>query len=118
MGRRPDGALEMEVLGVLWHADGPMTPGEVRDELPDDLAYTTVMTVLSRLFDKQVVSRSERGRGYQYEPAVAESEFTARRMDEVLARASDRAGALSGFVGNLSKRDVEILRRAMSDDAP
>jgi predicted transcriptional regulator len=115
--RRPDGALEMEVLKVLWRATSPMSPGEVRDALGGELAYTTVTTVLTRLHDKQLVRRSARGRAFEYGPAVTESELTARRMDEALSSTDDRAGALSGFVGKLSKRDIAMLRLAMGDQA-
>jgi predicted transcriptional regulator len=113
VARRPDGTLELEVLRILWRARHPLTPGEVREELDSSLAYTTVMTVLGRLHDKALVSRSSAGRAYAYEAAVSESELTARRMGDVLAVAHDRAAALSGFVGNLSKRDITALRRAM-----
>jgi predicted transcriptional regulator len=117
VARRPDGALEHEVLGVLWQAKRAMTPGEVREALGGDLAYTTVMTVLGRLHDKGVVSRAAHGRGYAYRATVSESELTARRMGEALATARDRAAALSGFVSSLSKKDAAVLRRAMDDTA-
>lgn len=113
MARRPDGALELEVLSVLWRSPRPLTPAEVRAQLAGDLAYTTVMTVLGRLHDKGIVTRTERGRAYAYTAALTESQLTARRMSDVLAGAHDRAGALSGFVGNLSKRDAALLRRAI-----
>ncbi len=100
---------------MLWGARRPLTPGEVREELDGSLAYTTVMTVLGRLYDKGLVSRSSAGRAYAYEPAVTESELTARRMGDVLAVAHDRTAALSGFVGSLSKRDIAALRRAMGE---
>jgi len=112
---RPDGRLEREVLGVLWRASRPMTPGDVRVELSRPLAYTTVMTVLARLYEKGLVLRTARGRAYAYRPAMSESELTARRMGEALALAGDRAAALIGFVSHLSKRDVDALRRAMGD---
>ena len=49
--KRPDGALEADVLGVLWAADGQsLSPAEVNERLPTDLAYTTIMTVLTRLW--------------------------------------------------------------------
>lgn len=94
-----------------------MTPGDVRVALGGELAYTTVMTVLGRLHDKRVVSRALVGRAYAYRAAVSESELTARRMAEALAAAGDRAGALSGFVNGLSKKDAASLRRAIDDAA-
>jgi predicted transcriptional regulator len=113
--RRPDGALEADVLTVLWRAGRATTPGEVRDALGGDLAYTTVMTVLSRLHDKGLLARERRGRAFAYSPVMSESELSAQRMGEALARARDRAGALSGFVGGLSKRDAALLRRVMKE---
>ena len=58
--RRAPGELEGNVLTVLWRAGRPLSPGQVRAELGADLAYTTVMTILSRLHAKGSVSRSRR----------------------------------------------------------
>ncbi len=113
MGRRPDGALERDVMEVLWRADGPVTPAEVRELLEVDLAYTTVMTILGRLHDKGRANRESRGRAFAYSAAVSESELAAEQMNAVLSSASDRAGALGGFVGTLSKRDRAALRRLL-----
>lgn len=115
MGRRPDGALESEILGVLWRSEGALTAAEVRSQLAGDLAYTTVMTVLGRLYDKGMVRRTLRGRAWAYAASMSESELTAQRMGHALAGARDRASALTGFVGGLSKRDTELLRRVMSE---
>lgn len=116
MGRRPDGVLEREVMKVLWGADGALTPGDVRDRLDADLAYTTVMTILARLHDKGRVGREMRGRAYAYTPTVSESELTAEKMMAALSTSSDRAGALSGFVGGLNPRDLTALRRLVHGD--
>lgn len=113
--RREMGALEAEVLAHLWAAPGPMTPGEVLDAMGDDLAYTTVMTILARLWKKGLAERTRIGRAYAYRPKVTEAELTARRMRATLDRASDREAALSRFVGTLSKRDERALRRMLGD---
>ena len=102
-------------MSVLWDGDGPLTPGEVRDALGGQLAYTTVMTVLTRLFEKGLVTRTQRGRAFAYSTAQSRSELAARRMREILADAGDRAGALTGFVGGLSKRDAALLRKIVSE---
>ncbi len=113
MGRRPDGALERDVMEVLWRADGPLTPAEVREQLDVDLAYTTVTTVLGRLSDKGRARREARGRAFAYAAAVSESELAADQMNAVLSSATDRVGALGGFVGALSKGDRAALRRLL-----
>ena len=115
MARRPDGALESEVLTVLWKSQRALTPAEVRSQLPGDLAYTTVMTVLGRLHDKGLLRRTQRGRAFAYTTTMSESELIARRMGDALAATRDPASALSGFVGGLSKRDAALLRNILDD---
>lgn len=107
--RRAPGALESDVLAALWSQDAPMTPGEVREYLGGTLAYTTVMTTLSRLFDKGIVVRESAGRAYAYTPALDEAEFAAVRMRELLDAGSDRKAVLTRFVGNLSAADERVL---------
>ena len=114
-GRRADGALETEVLGVLWAATGPLTPGEVNDELGAELAYTTVMTILSRLWKKGLAERVQHGRAYAYTAVLSESEFTTKKMTQALESSTDRASVLAGFVGSLSRRDVRQLRRLLGE---
>jgi len=66
------GGLEAEVLGVLWAADKAMVPAEVRAAMGDDLAYTTIPTILIRLWEKGLVHRTLRVRAYEYSPAVSD----------------------------------------------
>ncbi|MEO6654366.1 MAG: BlaI/MecI/CopY family transcriptional regulator [Ilumatobacteraceae bacterium] len=113
MGRRPDGALERDVMEVLWRATGSLTPAEVLERLDLDLAYTTVMTVLGRLHDKDHARRETRGRAFAYSAAVSESELAAQQMNSVLSSATDRVSALGGFVGVLTNGDRAALRRLL-----
>src|SRR5579884_2045353 len=108
--RRAPGALENEVLATLWAHDAAMTPAQVRDELGDDLAYTTVMTTLTRLHEKGLVSRTPVGRGYAYAPMVEEAELAASRMQAVLDGGPDREAVLTRFVGSLDSADEKLLR--------
>jgi predicted transcriptional regulator len=104
------GALEHEVLSELWALSKPATPAVVLDALGVDLAYTTVMTILTRLWQKGLVTRKRSGRAYAYSPAFSEAELTARRMRATLATASDQKAALSRFVGSLSAREARTMR--------
>jgi predicted transcriptional regulator len=116
---RPRGALEREILACLATAAGPMSPADVRAELGGDLAYTTVMTTLSRLHAKGAVTRLPAGRGYAYGlvggPAGAEASMTAHRMLRLLEAGGDRAGVLSRFVADLSKEDERLLGELLGD---
>ena len=116
---RPRGALEREVLACLAAAGRPLSPGEVRAELGDQLAYTTVMTTLSRLYAKGALSRQPAGRGYAYElsggPDAAQASMTAHRMLRLLEAGGDRAGVLSRFVADLRPEDEELLSGLLAE---
>jgi predicted transcriptional regulator len=108
--RRPMGALEHDVLLVLWGMADGGTPADVLDALGQDLAYTTVMTILTRLWQKGLVERERRGRAYLYRPAVSEAELTAHRMYESFTKARDQKEVLHQFIDTLSAREVRTLR--------
>jgi predicted transcriptional regulator len=116
MTRRPDGALEHDVLRVLWAADRPLQPGEINERLGAGHAYTSVATVLTRLHTKGLVQRSPVGRAYAYRAVFDEPDLAARRIAEVLESSSDRSKVLSRFIGGLSPREAKAVR-AMLDDA-
>jgi predicted transcriptional regulator len=107
------GSLEADVLDVLWRAAEPMPPAAVRDELGADLAYTTVMTILTRLWQKGLVDRSKVGRAYAYAAVVSEADLAATRMRSALAGTSDRTATMSRFVDSLSKKETAALRAAL-----
>lgn len=113
-GRRPNGALEREVLVYLWAAGRPLTAVEVQEGLGANLAYTTVMTILCRLENKGVARRiPSTGRPHRYEPTVTEKELVARRMMELLGTSEDREAVLAQFLGSLREDDRDALRKAL-----
>ena len=114
--RRGAGELEATVLAVLQAADCPLTPGEVRDQLGDGLAYTTVVTILSRLHGKGVLDRHKVGRAFRYAPVADEPGLAARRMARVLDGEADREAVLARFVSGLSSSDEDLLRRMLGDE--
>jgi predicted transcriptional regulator len=115
MPRRPTGSLERAVLEVLWSRPEGATPAEVRASLADDLAYTTVMTVLARLWQKGLAVREHEGRGFRYRASASEADLAAERMRALLDPVNDRRLALSRFVDGLSKRDERALRQILED---
>jgi predicted transcriptional regulator len=72
--------LELEILKILWR-DGPAPVRQVRDALAGtrDLAYTTVMTMMSIMTKKQYLRRSKGRSGYVYRPCI-DRESTERTM--------------------------------------
>ena len=63
---------EIDVMEVLWER-GPCLVAEVRAALRDELAYTTVLTILRTLEGKGYVSRAPEGRGHRYFAAVKQA---------------------------------------------
>lgn len=113
--RRGAGELEAAVLAVLLAADAALTPAQVRERLDGRLAYTTVVTILSRLYAKGVLTRLRSGRAYSYAPVADEPGLAARRMRGVLDAEADREAVLARFVSGLSAADEELLRRMLED---
>jgi predicted transcriptional regulator len=120
--RRGIGELEAEILGVLKAAGRPLNPGDVRERLDardgHELSYSTVVTIVSRLHAKGLLSRERAGRGFAYQP-VDEASLQAGRMNVALAAGVDRDAVLSRFVSGLSDRDTRLLRELLgADDRP
>jgi predicted transcriptional regulator len=115
--RRPMGALEAAVLEQVWARPTGVTPRQVLEQLEDGLAYTTVMTILNRLWVKGVLERDRQGRAFRYQPVFSESELVASRMAKALEVASDREATLSRFVEDLPPEDEAHLRSLLSGNS-
>lgn len=83
-------------------------------------AYTTVMTVMSRLHEKDVLARERRGRQYIYRPAAPEPELIDRLSGLAVDRLVDRYGtaALRHFAVRLADLDPKTRQRlaALADE--
>jgi predicted transcriptional regulator len=113
--RRAAGELEAAVLAVLQAAGSALSPAEVRGRLGGDLAYSTVVTILSRLHAKGVLDRRKSGRAFMYRPVADEPGLAARRMAQMLDAELDREAVLARFVSGLSGPDEELLRRMLGE---
>ncbi len=118
--RRRAGELSGLVLDILQRAGRPLTPGEVLGRLQGagagPLAYTTVVTILSRLHAQGIANRSRAGRAYAYQATAGHAQLAARRMRRVLDAEDDRADVLASFVDGLSTRDERVLRELLGPD--
>jgi BlaI family transcriptional regulator, penicillinase repressor len=85
---------EADVMQILWE-QGPSVVAEVRAHLQDELAYTTVLTVLRTLEAKGYVAHAEEGRGHRYHAAI----------EQQVARKS----ALQHLTSKLFKGSTELL---------
>ncbi|WP_433466478.1 BlaI/MecI/CopY family transcriptional regulator [Spirillospora sp. CA-128828] len=112
-GRREPGALESEIMTVLQHAGEALSTAEVRQRLGGELAYTTVVTILSRMHDKGLLVRTKAGRAFRYAPVSDEPGLAAHRMHQVLNGRSDRDTVLIRFVETLSDEDERRVRELL-----
>lgn len=112
------GELEARVLEIAWDHGGWVTTTDVREHLSAerDLAYTTVMTILVKLWKKGLLERTKDGRAFAYHALLSREEWAARRMGELLSVAENRAEALSHFVSGIGDRDLSQLRRLLRLD--
>ena len=109
-GRRPAGALAAEVMAMLWASGQAMTAKEVHAAVGEDLAYKTVLTVLSRLHTKGLLERERVGRAHAYRTHQAPPETAAHQMNAALSRGSNRTAVLQRFVEALDPADEAALR--------
>ncbi len=79
------GERELEVMTVLWTA-GPGTVAEVRERLPDALAYNTVLTILRNLEAKELVDHEAEGRFFRYFPLVTQDTVQGNAVSRLVAR--------------------------------
>ncbi|MGC9378334.1 BlaI/MecI/CopY family transcriptional regulator [Streptomyces sp. MH13] len=108
--RRGQGELEALVLSALRETGGPATAGRVHEHLGEDLAYTTVITILTRLLDKGVVARERAGRSFVWRPVAGPAGLAARKMRRVLDAENDREAVLTSFLTALDPADERLLR--------
>lgn len=106
------GPLEQRMLDALWGRRSA-TVRELVQGGCGDLAYTTVMTTLDRLFKKGFLTRSEEGRAFRYAPRLSREELHQETAGHAFRQLLDAAPAsslpLSFLVEILGERDAELL---------
>jgi len=106
------GPLEQRMLDALW-AKGSATVRDLIDSACQDLAYTTVMTTLDRLFKKGLLTRSEEGRAFRYMPRFSREELQREVAGHAFRQMLDASPAssapLSFLVEILGERDAQLL---------
>ena len=106
------GPLESRVLGLLWDHGRAATVRDVHGAVPE-LAYTTIMTTLDRLYRKGVLIRQQRGRAFTYEPRCSPTallgELISGHFAALIATSATSTAVLSTLVQAVGRRDVSLL---------
>lgn len=102
---------ELDVMAVLWER-GPSTAGEVREQLADDLAYNTVLSMLRILEEKGHVGHTEEGRAHRYFPRVQRDEAGSSAIDRLVEKVFGGSAELmlTHLMRDRKLDNAEILR--------
>lgn len=115
------GDLEAEVMAFAWSRADDFSVNDVLAALPGrKRAYTTVMTIVTRLCDKGLLQRQRAGRAFVYRPALSREDLAARALRAVLAGAENPGAVLARFVDDLEASPdlIARLRALVRDDQP
>lgn len=109
---------ELDLMDVLW-ARGSATAAEMQEALEDELAYTTVLTLLQTLEEKGYARAEKQGRAYRFYPEVDRDEAggsALRYLLEKVFRGSPEL-MLDGMVDdvNLTREELRRMRRMLED---
>ena len=112
---------ELEVMQILWRCEAPVARSTVEAEMAKlrPMAQTTLLTLLTRLADKDFVRIEKQGRSSVYTPLVSEADYQARqskRFVEQLFGGSMSAFASALTASGLSKEDLAELRQLLEED--
>jgi BlaI family transcriptional regulator, penicillinase repressor len=105
---------EAELMQVLWE-HGPSTVAEVQAQLTDELAYTSVLTMLQKLEKKGYVSHEEEGRAHRFKAAIDRGKAQRSAVRDLAARLFKGSTALllAQVVSDekLSEEDLQRIQR-------
>ena len=109
---------ELEVMSILWRL-GSGSVSEVREELREELAYTSVLSALQTLEEKGYVRHEAEGRAYRYFPTVdaerAGGSALTRIRDAVFQGSAERMFAQMVSDRGLSRKELEKMRRLLAE---
>ena len=108
---------ELAVMSILWKR-GSATVSEVRDDLEEELAYTSVLSALQTLEEKGYVRHEPEGRAYRYFPTVeaerAGGSALSRIREAIFHGSAERMFAQFVSDKKLSRAELERMRKLLA----
>jgi predicted transcriptional regulator len=113
--------LELQIMQVIWRL-GASNVSAVRDGLEQQLAYTTVQTMLNILHKKGKLKRTLQGRAFEYSATVTEANASGHAVRDLVDRMF--GGSSEELVMSLiknrqidAKKIAELTRRLEEEGA-
>ena len=108
--------LELDIMKAVWRSC-PIAVRDVQESIRParNLAYTTVMTIMDRLFHKGCLSRTLRGRTHYYEPAIDYTDVRDEAVDSLIRNFFGSKEKLQEF---LQDEPSPIPAKIVSEPAP
>jgi predicted transcriptional regulator len=108
------GDLERDVMEVIWTTpSSAMTVREVGEHFPDH-AYTTILTVLSRLSAKGFLQEAKEGRLSTFRATASREDYITGLILDALSNTEDRHAALAHFAESLTPGDRSFFRKMIN----
>jgi predicted transcriptional regulator len=107
---------EMEIMKIIWEENKEITTAEILEKLPKENSWktTTVMTLVTRLIEKNILNVNKVGKLNHYSAKVTEEEYKAVQTDVFLDDMHN--GSIKNFIATLynsrkiSKKDIADLK--------
>ncbi|MFW2488509.1 BlaI/MecI/CopY family transcriptional regulator [Clostridium chromiireducens] len=112
---------EMEIMKIIWKKNDQITTAEILDELPKENSWkvTTIMTLISRLTEKGILSVTKVGKLNNYLAKISEEEYKAIQTDNFLE--DMHKGSVRNFMATLfnnkkiSNKDIAELKEWLKE---
>lgn len=112
---------ELQIMQFIWEMTPPVSRSDIEERLLSDrsLAPSTIITFLSRMCDKGLLSVEHKGRTNYYSPLISKQEYLANENNSFLNRlygGSFSAFAVSLCNSGISKEDLAELKRMLEEN--
>lgn len=101
------GELESEIMEIIWQSEEPVSVRVITEALQKKrkIAYTTVMTIMTRLVDKGLLKRATSDKAYTYQPAYSKDKFLTRISRQIIKNFVSSFGdaAIAHFAQEIDK---------------
>jgi len=110
----PLGSLETLLMELVWRL-AECSVRQLHERSVPQLAYTTIMTTVDRLYKKGLLTRSRVGKAYVYVPRMTERAYREQVAEHLISMAFQNGRrdnlVLSCFVDTVSETDLQMLDR-------